>query len=120
MSVSSIIAMLLILGCLTGVHFWEKKQFASREPDEEELLTLLARLEGTSELEQFRKAAENWNITKRRINADFDNYLLSSSLPHYVRDHIRQQRKDLSDLQQLLDRRRDLLTCPLGTYSDLP
>jgi len=120
MSVSSIIVVLLILGGLIWVHFWEKKEFASREPEEEEMLTLLARLDGTSELEQFRKAAEDWNITERRINADFDNYLLSSSLPHYVRDYLRRKRKELPNLQQLLDRRRDLLTCPLGPCSNLP
>lgn len=120
MSFSSIFAFLLILGGLTAIHFWEKKRFASREPDEEELLPLLALLEETSELEHFRKAGESWNIKERRINADFDSYLLSSSLPHYVRDYLRQKRKDLPDLQQLLDRRRDLMTCPPGPCSNVP
>ena len=120
MSVASIIAFLLILGGLKGIHFWERKRLVAREPDEEDLLTLLARMEGTSELEQFRLAGESWNMPQRRIDADFDNYLLSSSPPHYVRDYLRRKREELPDLEQLLDTLRDLLTCPPGPSSNFP
>lgn len=120
MSASSIFAFLLLLGGLTAIHFWEKRELASREPDEEELLTLLARLEETSELEQFRRAGEGWTISERRISADFDRYLLSSSTPHYVRDYLRRKRREIPDLDELLDRRRDILTCPLGPGTNVP
>ncbi|MFP4392824.1 MAG: hypothetical protein ACOC43_13925 [Desulfohalobiaceae bacterium] len=101
---------------LLGVHFWEKQKTAAQEPGDEELLSLLARLKETSELQLFLQAGEDWNIAEQRIQSDFDRYLLESRMPPYVRDYVRRQRQAGPDWQSLLDRRRDPLTCPPGTF----
>ena len=61
-----------------------------------------ARLTGTSEFEVFRKAAESWPVSEEKIEADFGAYLLHHQIPHYVRDFIRKNQKQLDELRMPL------------------
>ncbi|MGM0539663.1 MAG: hypothetical protein ACQERT_10685 [Thermodesulfobacteriota bacterium] len=40
----------------------------------------------------------DWNISIKRVEADFNRYLLQSTLPHYVRDYLRRAKEAKSDL----------------------
>ncbi|MFW6401280.1 MAG: hypothetical protein ACOCY5_01265 [Desulfohalobiaceae bacterium] len=86
MDFGAILGAVAFIGFLLGVHFWEKQKAAAQKPDDEEFLSLLARLKETSELELFLQAGEDWDIAEQRIQGDFDRYLLESRMPPYVRD----------------------------------
>jgi hypothetical protein len=89
----------VLLGLLYAIHLWEKRQQASRELTEAELLFLLARITETSELEQFKRAATSWNLSRQKADADFNHYLLQGQVPHYVRDYLRKAQKSDPALQ---------------------
>ncbi|MFO8032114.1 MAG: hypothetical protein R6U22_06185 [Desulfohalobiaceae bacterium] len=99
MDIGFLLTAAAVAGLLLAVHLWEKRQQASRELTEAELLFLLARITETSEFEQFRRAAGNWNHSRQKAEADFNRYLLQGELPHYVRDYLRRAQKSDPALQ---------------------
>ncbi|MDZ7759241.1 MAG: hypothetical protein U5L00_03170 [Desulfovermiculus sp.] len=93
-------AIIIVIGVLAAVHFWEKRSNCARELTEQEMLFVLARSTETSEFDHFRLAAKDWNISYPRIEADFNRYLLQSTLPPYVRDYLRKVKaSDLVDVK---------------------
>jgi hypothetical protein len=92
------IAIITVIGVLATVHVWEKRSNRGRELTEEEMLFVLARSTETSEFDHFRLAAVNWNISIKRVEADFNRYLLQSTLPHYVRDYLRRVKNSRPDI----------------------
>ncbi|MGM0760107.1 MAG: hypothetical protein ACQEUB_10415 [Thermodesulfobacteriota bacterium] len=96
-----------VLALLAAVHFWEKRLRSARELTEPEMLFVLARSTDTSEFDHFRLAAVDWNISKKRVEADFNRYLLQATLPHYVRDYLR---KVKASKPELLDRDANFFT----------
>ncbi len=86
-------AVTLVVLLLLGTRLWERRENARRDPLDSELLLILARTEGTSEFEQFRRAAGTWNLSEQRVEDDFKRYLWQGDLPHYVRDHLRRARE---------------------------
>lgn len=88
-----IAAVTLVVLILFGTRLWERRENARREPLDSELLFILARTEGTSEFEQFRRAAATWAFSEQRVEDDFKRYLWQGELPHYVRDHLRRARE---------------------------
>ncbi len=91
-------AIIVVIGVLAAVHVREKHSNRGRELTEEEMLFVLARSTQTSEFDQFRLAAVDWNISIKRVEADFNRYLLQSTLPHYVRDYLRRAKNSRPDL----------------------
>src|SRR6056297_2895340 len=92
------LAIILVIGVLAAVHNWEKRSDRGRELTEVEMLFVLARSTQTSEFDHFRLAAVDWNISIKRVEADFNRYLLQSRLPHYVRDYLRRVKSSRPDL----------------------
>ena len=93
-------AVSITAGLLLAIHILDKRAAKRRKLTEFDELFLLARLTETSELEQFRRAAEGWNISERRVERDFDRYLFQAEIPHYVRDYLRKERESDADLQK--------------------
>ena len=92
------LAIIGVVGILAAVHLLEKRSKTTRELTESEMLFVLARSTETSEFEQFRLAAQDWNISEKKVKADFNRYLLQSVLPHYVRDYLRRTKASRPDL----------------------
>jgi hypothetical protein len=66
------------------------RYWANRTPlSDEERLWNHARNQGISEHEVFKRAAATWNLGPQVADADFNTYLKTDSLPHYVRDYLR-------------------------------
>jgi hypothetical protein len=86
-------AVVIVLGLLFGARVWDRRENALREPLDSEILFVLARMEGTSEFEQFCRAAGTWGFSEQRVEDDFKRYLWQGDLPHYVRDHLRRARE---------------------------
>lgn len=102
------VAVMAVLGLMAAVHVWEKRLRSVQELTEPEMLFVLARSTDTSEFDHFRLAAVDWNISKKRVEADFDRYLLQATLPHYVRDYLRKVKASKPDL---LDRGTNFFSC---------
>ena len=58
----------------------------------------IARLTGKSEYDVFCKSAEEWPVSKSRIEQDFKRYLHHQSIPHYVNDFVRKNKKHIDEL----------------------
>jgi hypothetical protein len=93
-------AVSITAGLLFAIHTLDKRAAKRRELTEFDALFLLARLTETSELEQFRRAAEGWNMSERRVERDFNRYLFQAEIPHYVRDYLRKAKESDADLQK--------------------
>ena len=66
------------------------RYWANRTPlSDEERLWNHARNQGISEHEVFKRAAATWTLNPEIADADFNTYLKSDILPHYVRDYLR-------------------------------
>ena len=88
-----VMAVAIVRVILLATRLWERREIARSEPLDFEFLFFLARSEGTSEFEQFRRAARIWRISEQRVEDDFKRYLWQGDLPHYVRDHLRRVRE---------------------------
>jgi hypothetical protein len=58
----------------------------------------IARVTGKSEYDVFCKSAENWPITKEKVEQDFRIYLLQQHVPYYVVDFVRKNKKHIDEL----------------------
>ncbi len=66
------------------------RYWANRTPlSDEERLWNHARNQGISEHEVFKRAAVTWTLNPEIADADFNAYLKSDIMPHYVRDYLR-------------------------------
>jgi hypothetical protein len=66
------------------------RYWANRTPlSDEERLWNHARNQGISEHEVFRRAAATWTLSPEIAESDFNDYLKSDTMPHYVRDYLR-------------------------------
>ena len=85
----------MLLWFLAAVAYFEimrrlDRFWANRKPlTDEERLWNHARNERISEHEVFRLAAETWSLGPQAADADFNTYLKTGFLPHYVRDYLR-------------------------------
>ena len=70
------------------------RYWANRTPlSDEERLWNHARNQGISEHEVFKRAAATWTLNPEIADTDFNTYLKSDILPHYVRDYLRKLKK---------------------------
>ena len=58
----------------------------------------IARITGNSEYDIFCKSAEDWPVSKEKIDRDFTYYLASQNVPHYVTDFVRKNQKHIDEL----------------------
>ncbi|MFW6334483.1 MAG: hypothetical protein ACOC0W_04360 [Desulfosalsimonas sp.] len=89
MSTEFLIAAAAMAGLLIAIHVLEKRGNSTRKPTEQEMLFFLARATETSEFEQFMRAAEEWHVSRQKVESDFNRYLFQSTLPYYVKDYLR-------------------------------
>lgn len=94
--------LILIAAYVLVKRISEKRTARTRSISEEEGLLHLARLNGCSEYELFRKASVFWNVPEPQVEADFRTYLLEGLMAHYVRDYVRKNPIDRDRLQQLI------------------
>jgi hypothetical protein len=85
----------MLLVILAAVLYFEvmrrlDRYWANKTPlSDEERLWNHARNQGISEHEVFKRAAAGWSLGPQTADADFNAYLQSNILPHYVRDYLR-------------------------------
>jgi len=65
----------------------------------EDYLFKISRVTGHSEYDVFCKSAEAWPVSRKKIEQDFTRYLEQQSVPHYVNDFVRRNKKHIDDLQ---------------------
>ena len=66
------------------------RYWSNRTPlSDEERLWNHARNQGVSEHEVFKRAASTWSLGPQAANDDFNAYLKTGIMPHYVRDYLR-------------------------------
>ena len=93
------IFIVLLAGALFRLLFqWNKSFFSNKPETMEDYLYKIARITGKSEYDIFLKSAEEWPITKEKIEEDFKAYLMHQSVPYYVRDFIRRNKKHIDEL----------------------
>ena len=85
----------MVLAILAALLYFEVMRrldnyWANRTPlTDEERLWNHARSRGVSEHEIFIRAAANWSLSVDHADTDFNAYLKTGMLPHYVRDYLR-------------------------------
>lgn len=72
--------------CLMYIRRWE---FGQKYISDIELLSYIARKKECSEYDIFVMAAEVWRFSRRKIENDFKEYLISQHIPHYVKDFVK-------------------------------
>jgi hypothetical protein len=75
-----------------------KKMIYDRPVTMEDQLYKIARVTGKSEYDIFCKSAESWLIPHEKIEQDFKAYLLHQSVPYYVIDFVRKNKKHIDEL----------------------
>ena len=58
----------------------------------------ISRVTGNSEYDIFCKSAEDWPVSRAKIDQDFTNYLANQNVPHYVNDFVRKNQKHIDEL----------------------
>ena len=85
----------MLLWFLAAVVYFEvmrrlDRYWANRTPlTDEERLWNHARTKGISEHDVFTLAAATWTLGPSTADADFNDYLKTGCMPHYVRDYLR-------------------------------
>jgi hypothetical protein len=59
----------------------------------------ISRLTGKSEYDIFCKAAEEWPVSNEQVKQDFNRYLNNASIPYYVNDFVRKNKKHIDELR---------------------
>ena len=75
-----------------------KKIERDEQPSMEDYLFKISRVTGHSEYDVFCKSAEAWPVSKEKVEQDFTRYLQQQSIPHYVNDFVRRNRKHIDEL----------------------
>jgi len=75
-----------------------KKLKEDRPLPMEYYLFKIARVTGNSEYDVFCKSAEDWPVSQSRIEQDFKRYLCNQSVPYYVQNFVRKNKKHIDEL----------------------
>jgi len=76
----------------------DKKSEREKPISMEDYLFKISRVTGHSEYDVFCKSAEAWPVSRERIEQDFTRYLQQQSVPHYVNDFVRRNKKYIDEL----------------------
>ena len=64
----------------------------------DDYLQLMTQVSGNSAYDAFCKSAEDWRVSVERVDQDFKIYLSSQSVPFYVKDFVRKNKKHIDEL----------------------
>ena len=88
-----------LAGMLLRAFCCLNKNFSRSRPlTIEDYLFKISRVTGKSEYDIFCKSAENWQVSRETIDQDFKRYLDYQSVPHYVADFVRKNKKHIDAL----------------------
>ena len=59
----------------------------------------IAQVTGKSAYDVFCKAAEDWPVSEGQIEQDFKRYMSDESVPYYVNDFIRKNKKHIDKMR---------------------
>lgn len=77
-----------------------KKRYGQDRPiNMQGYLFKISRLTAKSEYDIFYKAAEDWPVSKEQIEQDFKRYVCDQSIPYYVNDFVRKNKKHIDELR---------------------
>jgi hypothetical protein len=76
----------------------DKKSEREKAISMEDYLYKISRVTGHSEYDVFCKSAEDWPVSKEKIEKDFTRYLQQQDIPHYVNDFVRRNKKHIDEL----------------------
>ena len=76
----------------------DKKSEPEKAISMEDYLFKISRVTGHSEYDVFCKSAEVWPVSREKIEDDFTRYLQQQSVPHYVNDFVRRNKKHIDEL----------------------
>ena len=76
----------------------DKKSEPEKAISMEDYLFKIAQVTGHSEYDVFCKSAEAWPVSREKIEEDFTRYLQQESVPHYVNDFVRRNKKNIDEL----------------------
>ena len=76
----------------------DKKSEPEKEISMGDYLFKISRVTGHSEYDVFCKSAEVWPVSREKIEEDFTRYLQRQSVPHYVNDFVRRNKKHIDEL----------------------
>jgi len=71
-----------------------EKRFCRRRPlTDEECLSRMAKMRESSEYLLFHQCGGEWSLSRPQVERDFRAYLMHGTMPYYVRDFVRKNRK---------------------------
>ena len=93
------IFIILLAGKLFQVFYRVNKKISCHRPvSMEDYLFKISRVTGKSEYDIFCKSAEDWPVSEKKINQDFSRYLSQQTVPYYVNDFVRKNKKHIDEL----------------------
>jgi hypothetical protein len=75
------------------IRHLDKRSCRKRPLTDEEFLAKMALVLDCTELDIFKRAAQEWHVAPDRVEGDFTQYLQEGCLPHYVNDFIRKTKQ---------------------------
>ena len=94
---------ILLAGILFQVFYRLNKKISRNKPvTMEDYLFKISRITGKSEYDIFCKSAEDWPVSEQKIRQDFSRYLSQQTVPHYVNDFVRKNKKHIDELHMPL------------------
>ena len=102
MKVSWILMLTQMVGviCIVAlVGMWLKKWVRQNKPvTPQGYIFKITRVTGKSAYDVFCKAAEDWPVSGEQIEQDFKRYVSDESVPYYVNDFIRKNKKHIDEM----------------------
>jgi hypothetical protein len=86
---------------LYALYYLDKRGHKARQLGIDEYIAKMARLSECSEYDVFHAAAEEWQISKSKVESDFKHYLLQDNIPFYVKDFVRRYKSDVDQIQDI-------------------
>ena len=77
-----------------------KKWFRENKPSTPQgYIFKITRITGKSAHDVFCKAAEDWPVSEEQIEEDFKKFVSDDSIPYYVNDFIRKNKKHIDEMR---------------------
>ena len=77
-----------------------KKWFRENKPSTPQgYIFKITRITGKSAHDVFRKAAEDWPVSGEQVEEDFKKFVSDDSIPYYVNDFIRKNKKHIDEMR---------------------
>ena len=90
-SIAPVATLLLFPAICLFAYYVDNREYGKAT---EEQLYELSKFNNCSEFHLFCLAGEEWRVVRQRVDKDFADYVLSGSIPHYVRGYVRRRIAD--------------------------